>query len=511
MTDLPVSRDEAVLRPHNLRQEIAIICLLFIASLIVHLWFLIPSPFDGLYGQDPYAYSDFAVELREALSEHRVPGLFFWPLGYPVVLAAGYTLFGQQATTGQAINIILGTALTPLIYILARQIGLKRMGRLIAALLMTLCGQALQSSIVLMADIPALFWATVSAVFLWHYLCNENSKHHTRWLIVAAMLLAFASITRWLYLSLAVPWTLAVLLVWRGRIRWRASLLAILGVALIFLPQILYSSINPWPTFNVPWAEDLSPGNALKNEFTNIDGHFKYDKINAVYYAQPYYDPYYLAPVFTPFLLIGLWRLFRRGYAYLVMIGMWAILPYLSLVGIPYQNIRFPLIVFPAVAILAGTGLETAAEWVSKIRLPRANFLAYGLMIILIAIGLSQTLPIDRINVGNFITNQQRDKDTAAWAKERVPEGATLYTFGLTLTLKHYTTLNVYELYYETPDTLAEKWTIGRDDYLLINVSNIESQWNGRDPQKDFHWMRDIRGLVEIGKYGYYTLYRVKG
>jgi hypothetical protein len=325
------------------------------------------------------------------------------------------------------------------------------------------------------------------------------------------MALALACITRWIYLSLAPLWAICLLLAWRGRIRWKASLITLLAVALVFLPQILYSANNPWPTLNHAWVEGWSPGNAFQSAVTNIDGHFQYDKINALYYAQTYYDPYYLAPVFTPFLLLGLWRLFRQGYAQLLMIATWALLPYLFLAGIPYQNIRFPLIVVPAVTILAGAGLEAAAAWIGKIRLPRSSLAAYALTIALIGIGVSQALPIDQTNIRNFIVNQQRDKDTAAWAKARVPEGATLYTFGLTLTLQHYTALNVYELYYETPDTLAEKWDIGRDDYLLINVWNIENQWNGRDPQSDYHWLRDQRGLVELGKYGYYTLFKING
>src|SRR5262249_40185009 len=110
-----------------------------------------------------------------------------------------------------------------------------------------------------------------------------------------------------------------------------------------------------------------------------------------------------------------------------------------------------------------------------------------------------------------FINNQQRDKDTAAWATQQIPARATLYTFGLTLTLQHYTSLNVFELYYETPDTLAKKWTIRKDDYLLVNAANIEQQWAGRDPQKDFHWFRDTRGLTKLGDYGYFTLYKIQG
>jgi hypothetical protein len=81
----------------------------------------------------------------------------------------------------------------------------------------------------------------------------------------------------------------------------------------------------------------------------------------------------------------------------------------------------------------------------------------------------------------------------------------------LTLTLQYYTPFDVHEIYYETPQTLAENWQHGRIDYLLINVWQIENQWEGREPQIAYHWLRDERGLTLIERYGNYTLFRVAG
>lgn len=501
--------------PSCLRVDTSLIAVLFVLNLLLRVLLVAPSSFDGLYGQDPYAYYDFAGELRADLNTGHAPSAFFWPLGYPALLAATFTVFGQQATTGQALNILLGATLAPLVYILARQLSLGHVGALAAGLLMTVCGQALQSSLVLMSDIPALFWALVSAAALWRYFSRfKLNQASTGWLILAAVTLALASITRWIYLILALPWAAVLLLHWKWQMRWRAGLIALAGAIIVLLPQLLYSRTNPAPTLNHAWVEGWSPGNFFQREFTNIDGHFEYEKLNVVYYAQPFYDPYYLAPVFAPFLLIGLWRLFKRGWAHLLFIGGWALLPYLFLAGIPYQNIRFPLIVFPAVAVLAGVGLETMIVWAKTISPDhRQHWIraAQIMVTLLLIVGLAQSFSVSQNTVTTFITNQQNDKNAAAWAGERVPEGATLYTFGLTLTLKHYTTLNVYELYYETTDTLDRKWIPGQDDYLLINVWNIEHQWAGRDPQLDYHWLRDQRGLTKLGTYGNYTLYRIRG
>src|SRR5262245_58292018 len=131
------------------RIDLWLIASLFLISLLVRTLIPVVYQFDGLYGQDSYAYYDFA----RAMVEGHAPSAFFWPLGYPALLASGFALFGENARVGLSINLLLGAALVPLVYILARQIGCERFGATIAALLMLACGQAFQSSIVLMSDI----------------------------------------------------------------------------------------------------------------------------------------------------------------------------------------------------------------------------------------------------------------------------------------------------------------------------------------------------------------------
>lgn len=531
---------------------------LFIIGLIFRLEILTRTGFDGLYGQDSFAYYDFA----KALSEGQPTPDFFWPVGYPGLLALGFRLFGASAKTGQLLNLLLGALLPPLVYSLTRQLTGGKWAALVAGILMFICGQALQSSLVLMADIPALFWALLSAACLCTYLSIEFVRTHggaslprstssSIWLTLAAISLALACITRWLYLVLFIPWAITFLWHQRGRIHWRHSLIAGGTAALIFIPQILYSLNNTAPTLNHAWVEGWSIDNAFKREFTNIDGHFEYAQQNRFFYAKPFYDSYYLTPLFTPFILIGFVTLLRRRLLpQAAMLHLWALLPYCFLIGIPYQNIRFPLIVFPAVAVLAGIGFESLGKWIwhvktqSGVPLPAQNTISRPLSGLsptlasgfepdawrkpkffvllrrallltaaagILILGLQDTLNVGLPAVETFITNQQRDRDAAEWASANIPAGATVYTFGLTLTLKHYTDFTVYELYYETPASLNRRWIHGQEDYLLLNVWNIENQWAGREPQIAYHWLRDERGLTQLGRNGYYTLFRIDG
>lgn len=556
--------------PFRLQNEVRWMVLLFALSLMVRLLYVIPTGFDGLYGQDAYAYYDFAQVLRESISAGTPLQPFFWPLGYPALLAAGFSMFGTTPTVAQAINVLLGSALAALVYVLARQCSLSRSSATVSAVVMMVCGQAVQSSLVVMSDIPALFWATASAVTLLSYINEtgaDETMPHPYSLIAASLMLALASVTRWIYLVLFIPWGIALVIGRGWRIRWLSVWVMAGAAGVVVLPQYIYSQTNPAATLNHAFVEGWSPGSALLTRFTTIEGHFEYQKINAVFYAQPFFEAYYLSPVFTPLLIIGGWwmvrgkrklnrqdaktknlnhrvtmkgitpihesfrvnpypnpppctgeRTFRadtedtKTRGRLIIFAGWAVLPYLFLIGIPYQNIRFPLIVFPGVAVLVGYGFEWIAEQ-SKNLIRKTNYRQFVWLVIFSVVigGIGQTLAAGNSTINQFIKNQQRDKATAAWVAERVPEEAMLYTFGLTLTLKHYTTLDVYELYYETPATLAAKWRRGQEDYLLINVWNIEKQWKGREPQIDYHWLRDARGVEEIGKSGYYTLFRIGG
>ncbi len=477
---------------------------LFVMSVMLRVLLLVPHQFDGLYGQDAYSYYDFARQIQQSLTQGTALEPFFWPLGYPMLLAVTFSFFGAQPTTGQMLNVLLGASLSPAVYVLSRQMGSGRAGALAAGILMAVCGQALQSSLVMMADIPALAWAAFSAIALWVYIRGGSR----RWLMGAAILLALASVTRWLYLSLAIPWGAALL--FTKPARWRHVLVGAIPASMILVLHLAYSSASPFPTFNHAWVQGWSIGNAWQREFVNIDGHFLYALENWRFYASPFFDPYYLSPIFTPFLVLGALALTSQdNRPTLAMLSGWALLPFLFLVGIPYQNIRFPLIVFPAGVILVGMGLETVILWSQRrLRLPQG---VWAVAALVVALGSGQTFMAAQVTIDPFIANQQHDKDAARWAVEQLPEAVTVYTFGLTLTLKHYTNLNVVEIYYETPETLAERWQRGRDDYLLLNVWNVGNQWAGREPQIAFHWLREARGLVELGRYGNYTLFRIEG
>jgi hypothetical protein len=498
------------------RLDFTLLLLVFAVSLGVRVAFA--RGFDGLYGQDAYAYYNFAGELGQAIAEHRPPEPFFWPLGDPVLLALSFAVFGTAPLTAQALTILLGALLAPLIYILARQLETQSFVALVASLLAAFCGQAIQSSIVVMSDIPALFWTTFSAVLLLHYLhtCRR------RWLVLSALMLALACITRWLYLVLIPIWGVTLLLTWR-RIRWHEIIASGVAAALVLVPQAVVSIHSPFPVLDHPWVAGWSLSNVVSHKFNNEDGQFDYAQINALFYAKPYYDPYYLAPLFTPFILLGVCSL-RHQRAYLALLLGWALLPYAFLAGIPYQNIRFPLILVPTVAILAAIGIQTlltavtsrrpkttfAGAGLSTFRLPNRNFaLARILIPLLFTVGLFWMFAAGQPIINQFVANQQRDKAAVQWAIQNLPPAARVYCYGLTEPLRIYAPFEVRELYDETPVTIALQLADGKDSYFFSNIWVLDNQWAGRPLQTTFHWLRDTPGLNYLDRIGNYILFKI--
>lgn len=455
------------------------------------IWF---HNFDGLYGQDAFAYYDFAGDLLHFVRTRQPPPPFFWTVGYPLQLAVGMRVLGSSEYVALSISMILGAILPVLVYIIGLQIKLRPPYAFFAGLLMAFSGQALQSSLVIMSDVPALFWGLISLSALLQYL----EKNNRLWLVMCGFALSFACLTRSIYLILPPLYLVIFLIHWKLNIRLLDIIISLIAAIPPLIPQVIYNQVNPTTLLNHSWLQGWSPLNAFLQDFVNIDGTFHYEKINALFYAYPTYDLSYLSPLLTVFVILGLVVVLRQRNRNSLILLAWLILPYLFLAGIPYQNIRFALIFFPAVAIFVGIGLQAIVQVQNPLR-----WIALGL--VLIGFGHTAINGFDYAN--SFVEQHQSEKQVINWLTDKVPEQATLYTFGSTLTLRHYTDYNVIEIFYETPDTLKQRWFKGRTDYVLLNVWQIENQWQGHDPQANYHWFRDERGLTVIDKYRNLTLF----
>ncbi len=542
-----MSEPASAASPRSVRIRYGVAALIgFVASAGLFVWVAHVHNFDGLYGQDPYAYYDFGGQLNRLFTTGHGLGYFFWPLGYPTLIGLSFLVTGVGTVGAQAISIGSGAlvcALTGLLTLeIGRTLGLRERAAIGAAVIawamLTVCGQLMQSSIVIMSDAPALMWAVLSA---WALTIYARTRY-TPWIALTAFALGGAAMTRWQYAALAVPWALCCLTIWGRAPQWRVALLGV-GVGVITLaPQIAYSAHNPDPVLHHMYLEGWSPANAFARDFVTAEGTFHYDQVIAAYYLLPITSPYYLNLLFLPLIGIGFLRLFTppRSVPAIVLLIGWMAVEYGFLAGIPYQNIRFALSFLPPLIVLAAIGAVVLCEKLVALQFgytsppvslsvltaggsrtgmrasPSRAAIGWRVLItatlaIICAYGLIESGKTANGLIDGFVANKDRDLAAVRWAESLIPDAnATVYNLDLVLTMGHYSTLKPVQIYYETTDSLAARLPNERPAYALFNVWTTEHQWVGKTPWLIYHWLLDHPGLTPIGSYSIYTLYRVE-
>jgi hypothetical protein len=421
-----------------------------------------------------------------------------------------------------------GALIAPLVYLLAREVRPSaRFGPFVAGLLAATAAQLMISSLSIMSDAAGLAWLTFSA---WAMLRYQRSLE-LRWLALAAFALSWAVLCRWALALAVFPWGLSTLVAWRMAAFPLRRVIAAAATAVIVGGVILGSQfVFSLGEEELPHTGDLqvvgwNPANAFKSTLSNSDGIFYYERPVGIYYALPVVHPAFVFPFFAPFLLFSLLPLaageerlkpslrtgrgwlaaglqtLRREPAFVLLLG-WPLTVYLFLAGIAWQNPRFSLAFFPPLLVSVGLGIEWVWQQLDSKWRP--------FLIIWCALGLLGSLAWMGRDVRNF--TQVKDANVAAvwWTEAQAEPEATAVTFGLTLIMNHYTSLNGLDIYTLNEADLANLLANDSPFYLLLDVANVEQQWQDKSPQLNYQWLQERAELREIGRFNNYTLFEVK-
>jgi hypothetical protein len=485
---------------------------LLLFALLVRVFGVMITGFDGLYGQDSFAYFNYALALREALSAGNLPPPFFWPIGYPALVALATLLIGPQVAAGQLVSLFTGATIAPLVYWIVLEIRPHAwLGGVVAALLATGAAQLTLYSVTVMSDASGLFWATASA---W-LLLRTFARWQTHRLVLAAGALTLAIMTRWVYGLLAIPWGLAGLLSAREARLPGRRIAAIAAIALVIgglgiTSQFINSLGGELAHTGNLRAIDWHPANAFKSMVQNANGIFDYGRPTGLYYLRPTFHPAYIFPLLTPFILLGVLAIKNIPRSRAALLSGWPLIIYFFLAGITLQNWRFPLALFSPLAVLVGVGFDWL--WVRLTGRWRTYLLVYC------AIALSGGLLWAVQDVGNFTSWAHRNKQIAMDVGQGLPADAILLTFDLTATFQHYTALETHELYALSELDLQKFVRDERDVssnfvrhvYLLINPENVQTQWVGKSPAQNFDWLQAHTQLTPIAQHAPFVLYLVE-
>jgi hypothetical protein len=488
--------------------------------------------FDGLYGQDPFAYFDYAMgPLRQSLLDLRPPPPFFWPPGYPLAVALASLPLGTSPLVAQLVSLAAGALVPVFTLLLAREIWpTARAGSdgrvptepatsdassttevaMLAGLLVALTGQLWQSSVVVMADTLGLALATAG---IWALARYGLRGHRPGWLLLATTLMASATLTRWIYGFVGIPCVVFALYALARHPR-RGEAFAHAGAAAlvtgIFLGPVLVGAAAEAVRSGggiAPFAGNFqvyrwSPAWALGREFVTPDGRLSYETPTGLYYALAPARWAYFTPIIAPFMLPGAWVVLRRqAAAPLILLLGWAAVVLAFHAGSAYQNFRFTLAFLPPLAILAAIGVRQVAGALPRATLPAtAGAVAIGLAL-MAAAGLHTTRTL--------IAYKHRTLEVVRWTEARTPADARLLTFDLTSTFRRYGGLETLELHDQDPDRLGGLVGSGPPVFLLVDTAHVARQWADGSPGRNVRWLEQGPGLTGLGQEHGFTLFAV--
>lgn len=478
---------------------------LFAGALVIRVGAILWWSFDGLYGQDPFAYFDQARALAAALPHGQWPATrFYWPSGYPLAAAVVMWLVGPHAWAAQGVSVLAGAFAAPLAFLLCRDLvsSASRRAGIVAGVIVAVSALAVLSSSVVMADMMGLCWATLAAWLVVRAVRAPQPVHPMR-LAWAGVTLGLAVVSRWHYAALAP--VLAWMVLTRRRdgagppvAHWLVAALA--SVAVVLTQVVISLRTRPEGLLH-QWLLAWHPMNAVRTTVVTADGTQTHWLPVGLFYLQPLAHPGLLLPPLGAFVAWGAWRLWRSGErnALLFLIA-WSAVMYAFLAGIPIHNLRFVLSFWIPIVVLCGIGVDDLWEHRRIGRAVRA----------VVVVALVLMLAWSGRTMAQLAHRESVTRAMATAVAARVPAGAPVLTFAVTLTMRHVTDLDVIELFDQDPASLSA--LLQRHDrvYLLVNPANVAQQWRDRAPDVNLRWLRAHAHLIDVARHPPFLLYEAR-
>ncbi|MCB0685484.1 MAG: hypothetical protein KDC53_03130 [Saprospiraceae bacterium] len=468
---------------------------------IVTLWVALPlicllclrwTGFDGMVGQDSYAYVDQAYLMQSDLIAGWYNSSFRWPVGYPF-LGVIMSLLGW--TIPLAMQMVSCLGMGGLLLVTYKLLGKiypnESTGNSISYLILFLflAPFIFRNAMLTMSDIPAAF-LILSSIYLGMQFYNRGKY---RFLILGVLSLILACWVRYAAFLFTLPLGVFYFAGLRRKHHLPLWWFGIIPLFLVMLYIIFFNQIQNLYSHNA--IQHWSIANFFKHTHITQQGNNSYWLPNVIYVWYPFFH-YGFSWFCLIFLVINHRRL---NVFYVVVIGLIYLCYVFFIAGLDAQNTRYLLPVYPLVLVLAYPGYNTFMIWMKqrKMLLPAMVFIFLVQMVFTV---FSFRTLFYRNALEREITGYLNDN----WVGD-IAQPAYLYSFDIDIALQSrgvpYQIINLWE----KPISIFQKGSL-----VLFNEQKLAVQWRDQNPMLNWRRLQANNGLEKIVEFtGHWILYKI--
>ena len=445
--------------------------------------------FEGVYGQDSYAYVDYAQRLKAAVISGGEPGGFYWPVNFPLYGA----VFHLILPVSLALQLVSFIAFLLVLDTLVKYFKTREKQKVIVysyvAVAVLFSPYFLRASILCMSDMLAALFVLLSYTSYKRYVHSDKQQ----WILLMAFAVCSAVMTRYVAAIVVLPIVLAVFYyIIRKRVvapfYWITAMLICISVV---TPHFLLQSGDVFEFLEHKSLSQWSLSNVFRNSFVGEQGTVSYWVPNLAYVLSPFGHAGYLM---IGALLLGIQTLIRRKWFHSKVLVLSIALYSLFIAGLPLQNQRFFILIFPLVVLL----LFPSYRWLFD-RFKQGKVV----LVVILAIILQSGLFV--YSFKKFSARSFQEKNVANYLKTYYSD-QIIYSFDIDISLPYHGVSNEIRNLYSNTFSAFRKGSV-----VLIHPDHISEQWKGTNPYLNWQLMNQYYDVVEVKQFeGGWTLYEIR-
>ena len=449
--------------------------LLFISPVLIFIILRYVLGFNGLYGQDSHEYYRYSNAIIDFFKTGNSPGDYFWPIYYPAFGAITGLLIDNLFSLQLISFLSLSGSLFFLYKIMENIFIDKKYFSLYLTITFLFAPYVFRNSAVIMSDMLAVFFVTVSFYFFMQY----ESKPGLKQLILFSTFSALAILTR--YASIVVLVVPIVFIAYHilKRKNFTHIIVLILGHLILVIPMLLISHTKLTENFGHIWIKGWSISNFLMSDFVTSEGSQNNRFSNIINSFSSIFFPTYI--VFGLVLVVLSQRNIPKN-KYWIISTIIVLLYALFISGIPFQNQRYLLLSFPFVVIAIFPGFDRLMNL-----LKARKSLIYATIFFMLLIQLFFCIYFFK----SAYNRNELEKEIAGFVKST--NHTSIYAFDIDISFTSYdinkTIWNLREKKYDE----FEKGSL-----VIFNEDKFKTQWANHNPMFNWNKLKSNYTLLEL-------------